>query len=203
MAIQVMNMSKIGTDASNLFNITNNEGKNFITSFKGIIESLKQHWKGSDATANINDLITVYREIGYLIRDVQNFIVAVNNEEILPLINEMRSSGGGVYKCDQLAGVIAVPEISAPEATDSSSVSDEILTDADNFKDFPTKFQTFVSNLDSAKATLLNNWKSGGQWVAVENTFKKFFTSAPNYESQIAKVRDNLNTVALNKKKFI
>jgi len=115
----------------------------------------------------------------------------------------MRSSGGGVYKCDQLAGVIAVPEISAPEATDSSSVSDEILTDADNFKDFPTKFQTFVSNLDSAKATLLNNWKSGGQWVAVENTFKKFFTSAPNYESQIAKVRDNLNTVALNKKKFI
>ena len=77
------------------------------------------------------------------------------------------------------------------------------MSDAAEFNDMPSKFQSFVDALNEAKNELLGNWTDGGNRAAVENAFNEFNNNVTHYKNLITKVRDNLNTIAENKKKLM
>ena len=85
MAIRCMNPNTIGTETENLFSLTSTTGSELINDFGTTIENLKNHWKGTDAEANLQDLAMVYSGVVTFIKDLQNLIVKVNNNEIIPL----------------------------------------------------------------------------------------------------------------------
>ena len=204
MAIHCVNPNTVGTQAEEMFNVTNTTGKDLITSFGATIESLKSHWKGSDAVANLTDLSKVYTAVTDLVKDLQKLIVTVNNSEVIPLQKHIVASGGSCTIGNELGvtlnidSIIAVPTEAVESWTDPA-----IIADAETFTNFPTTFENFVNTLNESKNNLLNNWLDGANRQEVVTTFENFNNNVADYKSQITKVRDNLNTVAENKKQLL
>lgn len=204
MAIHCMNPNTIGSETEAMYTITNTTGKDLITSFSGTIESLKSHWKGSDAVANLTDLAKVYSAVADLVKELQKIVVAVNNDEILPLQKHINASGGSCTIGNELTFSLNIDSaIAVPTEATESWTDPAIVTDAENFNNFPTTFENFVNALNDAKTTLLNNWKEGASREAVVNLFNQFNNNVPDYKNQITTVRNNLNTVAENKKQLL
>lgn len=204
MAIHCVNPNTVGTQAEEMFNVTNTTGRDLINSFSTTIENLKSHWKGSDAVANLTDLSKVYTAVTDLIKNLQKIIVTVNNNEVVPMQKHIVSSGGSCTIGNELAvtlnvdSVIAVPTEAVESWTDPA-----IIADAETFTNFPTTFENFVNTLNESKNNLLNNWLDGANRAEVVSTFENFNNNVADYKSQITKVRDNLNTVAENKKQLL
>lgn len=204
MAIHCVNPNTVGTQAEEMFNVTNTTGRDLITSFGATIENLKSHWKGSDAVANLTDLSKVYTAVTDLVKNLQNIIVNVNNNEVVPMQKHIVASGGSCTIGNELAvtlnidSVIAVPTEAVESWTDPA-----IIADAETFTNFPTTFENFVNTLNESKNNLLNNWLDGANRADVVSTFENFNNNVADYKSQITKVRDNLNTVAENKKQLL
>jgi uncharacterized protein YukE len=204
MAIHCVNPNTVGTQAEEMFNVTNTTGRDLINSFGTTIENLKSHWKGSDAVANLTDLSKVYTAVTDLVKNLQKIIVTVNNNEVVPMQKHIVASGGSCTIGNELAvtlnvdSVIAVPTEAVESWTDPA-----IIADAETFTNFPTTFENFVNTLNESKNNLLNNWLDGANRAEVVSTFENFNNNVADYKSQITKVRDNLNTVAENKKHLL
>lgn len=204
MAIRCMNPNTIGTETENLFSLTSTTGSELINDFGTTIENLKNHWKGTDAEANLQDLAMVYSGVVTFIKDLQNLIVKVNNNEIIPLQKHIVLSGGTCTVGNELAVTInADPQISIPTGSVESWTDALILDDAANFSEFPTKFERFVSSLEELKDIMLNNWLDGANRAEVVSTFAKFKERVADYINNVNTVRDNLNTVAGIKKQLL
>lgn len=204
MAIHCVNPNTVGSQAEEMFNVTNTTGRDLINSFANSIESLKSHWKGSDAVANLTDLSKVYTAVTDLIKKLQKIIVEVNNSEVLPLQKHIVASGGSCTIGNELGITLNVDStIAVPTEALESWTDPAIIADAETFTNFPTTFENFVNTLNEAKNNLLNNWLDGSNRAEVVSTFENFNNNVPDYKSQITKVRDNLNTVAENKKQLL
>lgn len=204
MAIHCLDPNKMGAQTEEMFNVTNTSGRNLVTSFGSTIENLKSHWKGSDAVSNLTDLARVYTAVTDLVKNLQKIIVAVNNEEVLPLQKHIVASGGSCTVGNELAVSFDVDSnISIPTETVESYTDPALIADAEDFSTFPDTFKKFVDELNTTKNELLNNWLDGANRDAVVRTFEEFNNNAPDYSSKITKVRDNLNIVAENKKQML
>lgn len=204
MAIHCLNPNTIGTQTEEMFNITNTSGRDLINSFSSTIESLKSHWKGSDAVANITDLANVYTAVVELLKELQRLVVEVNNYDVVPMQKNIVANGGECSIGNELAitlnvdSIIAVPTESVESWTDPA-----IIADADTFNSFPNTFDNFVNTLNEAKNNLLNNWLDSSNRQQVVDVFNKFNNNVADYKQSITKVRDNLNVVAENKKQLL
>lgn len=204
MAIHCVNPNTVGSQAENMFNITNTTGSDLINSFSTTIENLKSHWKGSDAVANLTDLANVYTAVTDLVKDLQKIIVDVNNNEVIPMQKHIVASGGNCTIGNELAITLNVDSaISVPTDDVESWTDNGIIADAESFTNFPTTFENFVNALNESKDTLLNNWLDGANRSEVVATFNNFNNNVADYKNQITTVRNNLNTVAENKKKLL
>ena len=204
MTIHCLNPNTVGTQAEEMFNVTNTTGRDLINSFSSTIESLKSHWKGSDAVANLTDLSKVYTATTDLVKNLQRVIVSVNNEEVIPLQRHIVASGGTCTVGKELSVTLnADSYISVPTEALESWTDSAIISDAETFNSFPTKFENFVNVLNEAKNNLLNNWLDGANRAEVVSIFENFNNNVTEYKTQITKVRDNLNTVAENKKHLL
>lgn len=204
MAIHVNNPSTIGNEVVKLYEVTTNQGKNLIDSLSTTIQNLGSHWKGSDAVANLTDLANVYAAVKEYVMGLQKLIVAANNNEIIPLLKHIQMSGGSSYNFTELAPTISGDtSIAFPKESLESWSDPSIITDAADFDSFPSKFQSFISALIDAKKDLLANWLEGANRAEVVNAFSTFEENVATYQSKIELVRNNINTVAENKKKFM
>ena len=204
MAIHCVNPNTVGTQAEEMFNITNTTGRELINSFSTTIENLKSHSKGSDAVANLTDLSRVYTAVTDLVKNLQVIIVNVNNSEVIPLQKHIVASGGSCTVGSELAATLNVDSIiSVPTESLESWTDPAIIADAETFTNFPTTFENFINTLNESKNILLNNWLEGANRDQVVSTFDKFNNNVADYKNQITKVRDNLNTVAENKKQLL
>ena len=204
MAIHCVNPNTVGTQAEEMFNVTNTTGRDLINSFGSTIENLKSHWKGSDAVANLTDLSKVYTAVTDLVKNLQKIIVSVNNNEVVPMQKHVVASGGSCTIGNELAVTLNVDSvISVPTDALESWTDPAIIADAETFTNFPTTFENFVNTLNESKNNLLNNWLDGANRAEVVSTFENFNNNVADYKSQITKVRDNLNTVAENKKQLL
>lgn len=204
MAIHCLNPNTVGTQTESLFNVTNTTGKDLINSFSNSIESLKSHWKGSDAVANLSDLSKVYTAVTDLMKNLQKLIVAVNNDDVLPLQKHIVASGGSCSIGNELGVTLSMDSyIAVPTEAVESWTDPAIISDAETFNDFPTRFENFLSELNEAKTTLLSNWLDGSNRDSVVTTFNDFEQNVSTYTSSVTKVRDNLNIVAENKKQLL
>ena len=161
------------------------------------------NWKGSDATANLKDLANVYADVTKFLKDTQKFVVYVNNDEILPIQRHIGASGGTCAVGNELGFTLTADDtIAVPETTELWA-DNKIIENAVTFNNFPDSFQIFIDEIVTAKNALLANWLDGANRAEVVELFNKFEQNAPDHKSNIKKVRDNLNTVAENKKQFL
>lgn len=202
MAINCVDPNKIGIQATDLHTcITGQEGgKGLLDSFESSITNLKLHWIGSDAKTNITDLINVYNGLKGMLTSVQTYIVSVTNEQIIPLQQNIVNDGGICTIASPLAIVALGTDLTPPADTLEHRVEETMLADATEFEGIPGKFTTFVTNINEYKTTLLNNWLEGAGRENVVTSFNTFNEDVENYKAILDRVKNNISTVAANKK---
>ena len=204
MAIHIERPNQIGNDINEMYNVTNSTGKKLMNDFASIITSLNNNWKGTDAVANLADLTAVYRDTAALVKKLQKIIAEVNNGEIIPLQKHIQLCGGECTPNGTLSDRLDIADtVSVQTSATASITNDGILNDASNFNSFPEKFIGFADDLKNASKKLLNNWLDGANREAVVTSFNTFETNVGGYVENLKKVRNNLNTVAENKKQFL
>lgn len=204
MAIRCMNPNTVSSEAEEMYNITNTQGRNVINSCAATIESLKKNWIGTDAVANLGDLSKAYAVVTEFIKDLQKLIVVANNTEILPLQKHINASAGSCTVGNELSFALNIDSfIEVPTEALESRTEPGIIADAETFNTFPDDLNNFITALDDAKEVFLNNWLDGGNRAEVVAKFNEFKGSYETLLPKIKQVRDNLNTVAENKKQFM
>lgn len=205
MAIQCNDPNKIGTQAEELFSyiVGSEGGKGLMDKFETSINNFKSHWIGSDAKANITDLITVYDGVKALLSSVENYIVSVNNMQILPMQRNIVNDGGQCTIGNELSFISVGSSLTVPQDTIEYRVAPEMIADAADFEDVPAKFTTFVDTINNLKETLLGNWLDGVGREEVVNSFKTFNEDVAEYNALLNKVKSNIDTVAANKKNLM
>lgn len=204
MAIHCMNPNTLGQHTSELYSIITNTGGELVNNFAETIEKLKLHWSGSDAVANLESLLKVYTAVSGVVDSLQKFIVKINNNEVIPLQKHINVSGGTCTVASELSEVKVTTGEVEIGSVDSvvSYTSPEIITDAEEFSNFPKKFENFVSSLDESMNVLLSNWLDGANRDEVVNAYNSFKENVEYYKEYLNTVRNNLNVVSSNKKQF-
>ena len=205
MAIHCMNPNTLGSLAEAMWKVTSVDGKALIDSFAETIVNLDNNWKGSDAVANLKDLNAVYTEVVNLVKSLEQLVVTVNNEEVLPLQRHIQISGGTCTIGNTLAPKLG--NVSSSIAIQSeglvSKTENGFIAIAEKFSSFPTEFTKFVSLLDEAKENLVRNWLDGANREAVISTYNKFKDNVQTYTAQLNRVRDNINVVKKTKQQLL
>lgn len=205
MAIHISNPVQITDQVLKMHNLISSTGKEFLTNYAGVVENLAAHWTGSDAVANQTDLANVYSEVTKLMKTLENLIVTVNNEEVYPLLRHIELSGGDTYKKENISVSLGSVKDSVQITAEStvSRTAPEIIQDAVDFNGLPEKFEMLKEDLLMAKEDLFKNWLDGANIADVKSSFGAFASNVDGYITQVKKVRDNLNTVAENKKQLL
>lgn len=205
MAIHIENPVQITDQMLRMHNLISTTGKEFLTEYARIVECLARDWTGSDAVANQKDLANVYSEVTKLMKTLERLIEATNNNEVYPLLRHIELSGGSSYKKENISASLGSVKDSVQITSEGtvSKTNPEIIQDAADFNGLPEKFEMLKEDLLMAKEDLFKNWLDGANIADVKSSFGAFASNVDSYISQLKKVRDNLNTVAENKKQLL
>ena len=204
MAIVCSNVNELSVLAHEMHEITSVQGSNLLKNYETVFNSLKSHWKGSDANKNLNDLKLVYGELALLVTKLDNLVMDVNNLEVMPLLAHVRALGGDCVSGETISGSLNVTMELAFEPSGAEIYTDPALVqDAASFESVPTDFARFVSELNEKYERLRNNWTEGAGIEEIRTVFTKFNDSVGTYTEQLNIVKENLNTVAMLKQNMM
>lgn len=197
MNIKVNNLDLGYTQCEGLNTLAKNSGENLINNLGSDINNLKAHWKGSDATVHINNLIKVYDAMIAIVTDAKGVTSAAGNAIIA--MQEVRRSNGGAGNVGSVlpnnapdAGAIANVEETMEYYCDPAARSDYNL-----LVQICSDFVTFRNQFQSQKDELLSNWTAGANIEQAKQNFNEFEGNADTYNKYLTGARDNLE-IAVN-----
>lgn len=198
MNISVNNLDLGYTQCEELNTLAKTSGENLINSLGTDISNLKNHWKGSDATQHINNLVKVYNALIAIVTDAKGVTAAAGNAIIA--IQEVRRSNGGAGNVGTMLSNSA-PDAAAvqnAEETTEYYCDPAARTDYTQLVQICSDFQTFRNNFQTQKDTLLANWTAGANREQAVNNFNDFESNADTYYKYLTGARDNLETAVSN-----
>ena len=170
MNFQANNLDAAYNQVSALNDLTTTTGVNICDSLESNIKNLKVHWKGTDATLHINNLISVLGGMRNIIVDVSKIAHNVS----IPIVNvqTIRKSNGGTGGVGDVISVYngVFSNVTQVETTDEYYVDPSAApTDLDTLVNICDRFDQFITQFQATKQDLLNNWTSGSDRATVVN----------------------------------
>lgn len=197
MNINVNNLDQGYQQCEELNTLSRTSGENLINNLGTDINNLKVHWKGSDATIHINNLIKVYDALIAVVGDAKSLTSAAGSA--MSAIQEVRRANGG-------SGVVgALLPNNAPDSAPIGNVDEttEYYCDPAARADYTqlvqvcTDFVNFRNQFSSQKDTLMSNWTAGANREEAVSAFYNFESNADTYNTYLTGARDNLE-IAVN-----
>lgn len=197
MNINVNNLDLGYNQCEELNTLSRTSGENLISNLGSDINNLKAHWKGTDATTHINNLIKVYNGLIAIVTDAKAVTSAAGSA--MSAIQEVRRANGGA------GNVGAMLPNNAPDAALIGNVDDttEYFCDPSARADYTTlvqictDFVNFRNQFTSQKDTLMSNWTAGANREQAVKAFSDFEGNADTYNTYLTGARDNLE-IAVN-----
>ena len=197
MNIQVRELDNGYTQCADLNRLSSEKGEGLINNLKLDITNLKQHWKGTDATEHINNLIKVRNAMIALVTDAKAVTAGAGNAIIA--IQEVRRANGGAGEVGSpLPGNAPDAEvIPNAEATTEYYCVPEAKTDFLLLEQICSDYSVFRNNFNQQKTDLLNNWTAGAGREKAVQVFTDFETNSETYNKYLTEARENLG-IAVN-----
>ena len=198
MNINVQNLDLGYTQCEELNTLAKTSGEEIISSLGSDISNLKVHWKGSDATKHINNLIKVYDALIAIVTDAKGVTSAAGNAIIA--IQEVRRSNGGAGSVGSMLPNNAPDAASIPAAEETTEYSCDpsARSDYNQLVQICTDFVTFRNNFQSQKDTLLSNWTAGANREQAVSNFNEFEGNADTYNKYLTDAKENLEIAVSN-----
>lgn len=202
MNIEVTNLDKAYEQCFGIHQLASNAGQTLINEIQNTVNSLKNHWKGSDATIHINNLIKVQKALVALITDAK--LVTSNAADSIIEIQKVRKSNAGVGKVDSPLSKNAPSSVFLAEISDTQAfhVVPEAKTDHMNLTNICAKYDKFITDFKNLKSELFRNWLDGSNIAKAKSNFKQFLDNSDVYKGYLKNSKDNLGIAITNMSKI-
>ena len=198
MDINVQNLDLGYNQCEDLNRLAKNQGENLLGRISANIYNLKSHWIGLDATAHINNLITVNRALGLLLADAVG-VSSSAADKIIAMQRVRNANGGGGQIGSELTKVGPTAESIAPaEATDRYFCDPAARADLEELTSICEEYHAFVENFNNITGELMSNWTMGANREGAKASFDEFAQNTVTYEKFLADARENLSTAVSN-----
>lgn len=198
MDINVGNLDLGFTQCEDLNNLSKNSGTELINDLGTNIKNLKVHWKGSDATEHVNNLIKVYDALVALVTDAKS-ITDFAGGRIRATQEVRRANGGSGNVGGPLDGKAPnVSSISPVEITDEYFCNPSSKSDYDLLDKICTDYSNFINKFNTQKDELLANWTAGANRENAVKVFDEFSTNSSNYNDLLSRAKENLRIAVSN-----
>ncbi len=198
MNFQASNLDAAYESLSSLNSLASGNGQNLVTGLKTLIGSLKNDWKGNDASAHINNLIDVYTGVATIVDNVH--VVAHNASASIVQAQTVRQSNGGKGN----VGTVFPTGTGSVEALDRLGSTTEFFVDPtaapvdlQKLTGLKESFDSFGKEFSRLKEDLLGNWTSGSNREKAVSDFNQFEADSAKYRNYLAEAEANL-TVAVH-----
>lgn len=195
--IQVMKLDDAYTDSNGIsVNISKSQRK-FLEDLESIINNLKEHWHGDDATNFINSLIDEYDKyveffgrLGMVANYLPNYFV---------LLQITRAKLCEVKRVGQADNDRFEPkEISKIEPTNTYYYDERLKTDYDNLNNLIEFYSKFVNSVDADIEKLLKNWRAGTGREEVKSYFDAFDVASKKISTKLVELKDKIGLIISN-----
>ena len=196
--ISVNNLDLGYEQCSNIHRLANESGANLINNLASTIGSLKQHWKGSDATEHINNIIIVHDALVALVTDAVA-VTSTAGKSIVAMQQVRSANGGGGLVGDELSNAApSATTIAKADATTEYFVDPASTADYAALQQECKDYNTFITNFKSEKDNLMNNWTDGANRAEAVARFAEFEQNSETYNKYLTAAEENLGTAVSN-----
>lgn len=198
MNINVRDLDLGYSQCEELNTLSKTSGTNLISNLSTDINNLKAHWKGTDATEHINNLIKVYDALVALVTDAKGVTKTAGGA--ISAIQKVRRSNGG-------SGNVGGPlDGNAPDASSLPSVesTSEYFCDPSARTDYTlleqicSDYSSFINKFRSQKDTLMSNWTAGANRENAVKVFDEFDSNSETYNKYLTSAKENLGIAVSN-----
>lgn len=173
-------------------------GTRLLDELKSNIDSLKQNWIASDATAHINNLIKVAKALGLLLDDAIKY-TADAAAGMISIQQVRNSNGGGGQIGEPLNGEgPQVPNIPEVPETKEYRCNPGIINDKNKLASIGDSFDSFTQKFNGYAEELMSNWRDGSNHSEAQSSFSRFAEDAQSYKKVISDALENLTTAVTN-----
>ena len=183
--------------------LSTGDGEKLVTELKEIIDSLKIHWKGNDATVHINDLIDVCKGLNGIVNSVK--IIAHNVSIPIVKVQTIRNSNGGNGNVGEIIPYNQEIPLLLTKLDNTSEYyvnPTETPVDYNKLCEVCDLFTIFCDRFHEHKDKLLNNWVSGNDRVRVVTEFEEFESNVSSYILKLNNAKSNLGVAIANLKEI-
>lgn len=196
---QTTNLDMAYTHIKAMYNLVTVQGEELASSFSSIINSLMSHWKGSDATLHINNLISMYQSFCPLIGDVTR----VAHNVSIPIVEAqtIRSANGGSGNVDAVISEHDVTQTTFNSLGDTVEYyvdPDGAKADYTNLSTLCDDFNRFQNTFSTHKDNLLEVWTDGVDRNNAINIMDEFLSNAQSCYRVIGDAANNLQIATKN-----
>lgn len=184
--------------ASGLYNLIKDTGLGLMGELGNNINSLKENWKGSDATVHINSLIEIYGSINLMFVETANNILVPVTENIINIQRVRQSNGGSGRVGSSLANILGHPSIVRVEDTSEYYCTPAAATDRATLEEIYNRFNNLRNEFNTQENTLTTNWTDGSNQAGAVRAFNEVENALYEYSNVIKKALDNLTTAVNN-----
>jgi len=202
MDINVQNLDGAYEKCKELHTLVSETGADLIGTLENNVNALKINWKGSDATAHINNLIRVHDALVALVTDAKALTSDAADKIIA--IQRVRQSNGGFGSVGEELAKNAPASQALPQVQDTGEffVKPEAANQAAELAELCTKYSGFISSFKTDKEALFSNWTAGANIEAAKGNFDQFLENSETYNTYLVNAKTNLETAVANMQKL-
>ena len=196
--ITVENLDKCYDDCNELYYLEKNKGIKVLTDLEDSIGSLETHWKGNDATENINVLIKIHEELQTFLNKI--FSTTIESVSRLTDLQRVRSSNGGEGQIGDTITENNALEVQIPylEETTEYLCEPDIIVDYRTLCDIESEYESFSNEFLAKKDVILQNWTVGYGIEDIKKKLDEYESIFTESKASFKKTLGDINTVVSN-----
>lgn len=182
---------------SDLYNAVKQGGESLLANLRTVYMGLNSHWKGTDATLHINQLVDIHTAVNTFVADTGNAVAYA--AEKISQVQEVRRANGSSGMVGELLSQLSEQErLQKIEETNEYSCTPEARDDYQNLAQVCTEFDTFVQTVHEKTEDLMNNWIDGNERDKVVKNSQEFENLAEDFKRYLSETRNALDIAVSN-----
>lgn len=180
-----------------LYTAVKSDGENLLTNLKQVYSGLNSHWKGTDATLHINQLVDIHTAVNVFVADTGN-AVAYAAQKISEVQAVRRANGSSGAVGEELSKLSEHERLTKVEETDEYSCTPEAKNDYELLVQVCGEFDSFVSTVHEKTEELMGNWIDGNERDKVVKNSSDFESLSDEYKRYLSETKDALDIAVRN-----
>ena len=197
MDVQVTKLDRAYQLASELDEVTKDKSKNFTEEIRRIINNLKVHWRGDDATIYINKWIDVYEKIVIYFNELNKTTNFLQNNFVNMQICRSRASKN-IKVGDKSSYIDEYNPLKKIDSTEEFYYDEQLKNDYLDIEELCNAYNRFADSTDKNMSQVFSNWKIGIGRKESGNYYQKIFAYSKSLFKEITSLRDELETIINN-----